>query len=533
MVPFVEGLDPEDLGTTPSRTIKVQAAAMEGLLARPVVLEASLDADCFGPPRILGLPDAAVREAYFRVLAAFRALNLAFPRGQVVVNLAPARTRKEGSGFDLALALACACLSGYLPPDATDGLLLAGELGLDGSLRPVPGILGLARLAASEGLDALLCPEENAVLAIRASGGVRVVPLRDLSEALRVLQEGLASARGVSAPASPPPPPERRPLARIRGQETALLALQVAAAGGHNLLLSGPPGCGKTLLASSLPALLPPLEEEQALEVLALHTLRRPTPPPEVLALLEARRPPFRAPHHSISQAGLIGGGNPPSPGEASLAHHGVLFLDELPEFSRQALESLRQPLESERILLHRAGTHAEFPASFQLVAAMNPCPCGRLGHPTLPCRDSPARIHRYRSRISGPLLDRIDLQLPCRPVAAEVLLAEVPEDGFESRLRARVLEARARQAARNGGVLNARLDGNLLRSTAHLSPSARRLLLAVCKDGRLSARAIHRLLKVARSLADLGEAARIREEDLATAFHLRLRPAENDPLLS
>jgi len=513
----------------PEHPVRVLSADLVGVDATAIEIEASVCSRASGAPRILGLPDAAVREAYHRVRTAFTSLHLSFPHGRIVINLAPARTRKGGSGFDLGLALGLACFTEALARTSVRGLLAVGELGLDGSLRSVPGILSMAQLATRLGVPRLLCPVESAELAQAAAPNVRVLAACDLAEALDLVSRRLdavpvveplsASATAARHPRMPPD------LGRVRGQASARKALLVAAAGGHNLLLSGPPGCGKSLLASCMPGLLPRLTVAERLSVLQIRGVLVAGEPPEFAEVLEHGHAPFRAPHHTISYAGLVGGGSPPRPGEVSLAHHGVLFLDELPEFRRETLEALRQPLERGSVHIRRADSSFVFPARFQLIAAMNPCPCGKLGHPTEACVDTPLQIHRYRSRISGPLLDRFDMQLALAPVPARELLATHSDsEPVSPELARRVEELRERQRMRNHGRLNSELEETELRAARILEPAARQLLTAHCERHTLSARAVTRVLRVSRTIADLRDGDRIGEGDLAAALHFRAR---------
>lgn len=489
--------------------------------ASVVEIEVSAYGDQYAPPRILGLPDATIRESYYRVATAFRSLDWSFPRGQVVINLAPAATRKAGSGFDLAIALALSSLTGRVAATCLRDALFVGEVGLDGSLRPVRGILAILDLCVARGIKRLCCPDDDARLALHVETPVEIVPLRDLTEALAVVSGGRTRQVEPLATRSDANRCEVD-IGRVRGQESAVEALLIAAVGGHHMLMSGPPGCGKTLLARCLPGLLPQLSRSERLELARIHSAFDTLDGDEVARLLDEGRRPFRAPHHTASYAGLVGGGQPIRPGEITRAHSGVLFLDEVPEFSRLALEALRQPIEEGRIVIARAGGIVTLPARFQLVVAMNPCPCGMLGHPTRPCIDTPKQIANYRSRISGPLLDRIDLQLSMQPVDATQLLREEAPTTTSAQLRARVEEGRSRGLERNGGVLNANLDERSLRR--QLAPAAHRLLTTDGRRAGLSARAIQRILRVARTVADLGGSRLIDDEALATALHFRMR---------
>ena len=503
---------------------KVLSAALVGVDAVPVAVEVSLERGlpCF---LVVGLPDAAVRESRDRVAAAFRHARLEFPAARVTVNLAPADLRKEGTWYDLAIAVGLLAATRQIPERRLAGRVVLGELSLDGGVRPVRGVLAVALEAARLGWQGLVVPRDNAAEA-GAAGALDVVAVASLAETI-------AWARGQALPeaATPPPAaapfaPSPDPLAGIRGQATAKRALEIAAAGGHGILFVGPPGTGKTLLARALPDLLPPLGRSEALEVSRIHSVAGALAPGQ--ALLE--RPPFRAPHMSASAAGILGGGFPFRPGELSLAHHGVLFLDELPEFSRSVLEALRQPLESGEVVLVRARGSVRLPARVQLVAAMNPCPCGFLGHPRRACRCAPSVIARYRGRISGPLLERIDLvvEVPVETKEAARLWREPATDERSDGARARVLAARAfARSATRPATPNARLSAADLPRAAALAPDADRLLADAAARWSLSARAVHRTLRVARTIADLGGRTSLMAQDIAESLSLRHETAD------
>jgi magnesium chelatase family protein len=490
----------------------VLARAQNGLAADLVTVEAHLAPGLPGL-NIVGLPEAAVREAKDRVKAAIITCGYQFPNRRITVNLAPADLPKEGGRFDLAIALAILAASGQLPAPALARLEVLGELSLSGELRAVHGVLPTALKARAAG-HRLLVPAANLSEAALAEG-VEVCTAANLAALCADLHRGELPA----AVAAPPAPAGTAvpDLAEVRGQHAAKRALEVAAAGGHSLLMAGPPGAGKSMLAQRLPGLLPPLTDEEAMEVAAVASISQDG----FDIARHWRRRPYRAPHHTASAVALVGGGGTPRPGEITLAHCGVLFLDELPEFPRAVLEVLREPLESGHITVSRAARQAEFPARFQLVAAMNPCPCGYLGDANGRCRCTPDQVLRYRGRISGPLMDRIDLQVFVPRVEREALTGPAGEIESSATVAARVLQARQRQQVRQGRP-NAQLAPRETERHCPLEAPARQLLEAALSRLSLSARAYHRVMRIARSIADLAGAERIAAAHVAEAVRYR-----------
>lgn len=500
---------------------KVISCAIVGLEGAIVEVEADISP---GLPAftIVGLPDTAVQEARERVRAAIRNSGCAFPMKRIVVNLAPADLKKVGPGYDLPIALGILLSSEQVAADVSQTLLL-GELSLDGSLRHTNGVLPMVALAHQQGFPTVIVPQADAPEASLIKGA-KIIPISSLAQLVGYLRGEIPAPeyQPDQVDQSRPPASATTDLADIKGQEHAKRALEVAAAGGHNIIMTGPPGSGKTLLARSLPSILPPMADDEALEVTKIYSVRGLLPADTPLL----RQRPFRAPHYTISNAGLVGGGHWPKPGEISLSHRGVLFLDELPEFGHSLLETLRQPLEDKVITISRAQSSVMFPANFMLVGAMNPCPCGYYGDPFRQCTCPPSLVSRYQRRISGPFIDRVDIFIEVPHVDYEKLTDERLGEKSE-KVQARVTAARSRQRERFNGTrltCNAEMTPTEVREFCRVEESAQSLLKAAMKQLYLSARAFHRILKLARTIADLEKTDLIKANHLAEAIQYRPR---------
>ena len=500
---------------------KLHSYTLVGIDAAAVEVEVDAAFSTFPKTILVGLAEVAVRESTHRVERALVNSGYQRPQDRVVINLAPADLRKDAGGFDLPIALGILAASGQVALDRPGDFAVVGELALTGETRPIKGVLSMTLKAAAEGRDGILVPRANAAEAAVVEG-IDVYPVGSLAEAVGFLSGQLdmdpesVDLEEIFAQSSH----AEEDFVDVKGQDYAKRALLIAASGNHNCLMIGPPGTGKTLLAKRLPTILPPLVPSESLETTRIYSAMGGLKPGQ--ALMAVR--PFCTPHHSVSDAGLVGGGNPPQPGQISMAHKGVLFLDEMPEFNRKTLEVLRQPLEEGRVTISRAMNSATFPADFILVAAMNPCPCGYRSDPRRSCSCTPPQVEKYLGKISGPLLDRIDLHVEV-PAVPFTQLAEMPPGATSAQIREQVLEARARQAKRfgdEGTLVNGRMTPRQLRKHCKLKPEAMSILKAAMEELGLSARAHDKVLRVSRTIADLEGSADIQPQHIAEAVGYR-----------
>lgn len=507
--------------------VKTYAGAIVGIDAVTVTVEVNLAESGLGL-FLVGLPDNAVKESEQRIRSAFENSGMRMTAKKIVVNLAPADLRKEGAAFDLPIAVAMLAATSQVVDDKLPTTMFAGELSLDGSVKGVKGILPLVVKAREEGLKRVILPLENAAEGAVVDG-IDIIGVRSLGEVVGYLNGDISIEPTVSDEFVESVAALNRYIedfSDVKGQAQVKRALEIAAAGGHNVIMIGAPGSGKTMLARRLPSIMPPMTLEEALEATKIHSVAGKLG--TTAGLLTQR--PFRAPHHLTSQVALIGGGQSPQPGEVSLAHNGILFLDELPEFGRNVLEVLRQPLEDKKITVSRARYSVEYPANFSLVASMNPCPCGYYNHPTKECTCPPSAVHRYMSRISGPLLDRIDLHIEVTPVPLSEMMSERVEESSEA-VRERVIRARRIQSERFKGLgihTNSMMNSKMLREYCPLDERSRLLLERAMSQLSLSARAHDRIIKVARTIADLAGEETISVAHISEAITYRTLDRES-----